>query len=774
MDRTPPADRQTQADSISAGSMRPPKPRRIVASLLATPLLATPLLALTLLAASVSAVAAATSTVAHSSATAKNLTAAQRTSAVKTKPDKAGSQAALDTILREYPGLHGRVWVSVVPDASGSESYTYACRNGRLSVIGTSPVAACRGAYLYLRDYANGLFTWDTKINALPKVLPAASRTFGSTPFAYRHYFNVCTFGYSTVWWDWSRWQKEIDWMAFHGINMPLAMNGQERVWQDVFGKAWHIPATSLKKYFSGPAFLPWFRMGNEYGWMGPLTQHWLDGQADLQKKILDHERLMGMKPVVPGFSGFVPLDFAKYNPQARVTKSTGWAGFPPTAFLDVRDPRFAKIGTQFIKAYEARYGKVKYFLCDTFNEMTPPFPDATKLADIASSAKSIYQGIKNADPDGVWVMQGWLFYNESSYWKEPEVSALLGQVPKGKMIVLDLSDERVQLWKLHPAFRNTDWIYCTLHNFGQNTSIYGPLAHDLDTAKAARAAEDHGRMMGMGLTMEGIAQNPVLYELMCDEMWTPEPVTLESWVDKYAKSRYGALPPAAKDAWSILLKTVYNEDDGFRGGWRLRPGIGQITARHPQTELLEQALRDLLSERGTLGKSDGYQRDVVDIAKTWLGEILDQRLGETKTALEKKDTAKAAGLIAQDKVLFSEMNSLLATRPEYRLSTWVGDARKMGNSLAEKNWLVQNAKMQITYWGGPVLYDYANKEWSGIVTGYEEPRWMMYFKDLPLGKTPDYAKFEQDFAMNPNPVAEPVPGKSLAEAVKLLKKYGN
>ena len=47
---------------------------------------------------------------------------------------------------------------------------------------------------------------------------------------------NVCTVCYSMIWWDWSRWQREIDWMALHGINMPLAMTGQEAIWQ----KVWH------------------------------------------------------------------------------------------------------------------------------------------------------------------------------------------------------------------------------------------------------------------------------------------------------------------------------------------------------------------------------------------------------------------------------------------------------------------------------------------------------------------------------------------------------
>lgn len=39
----------------------------------------------------------------------------------------------------------------------------------------------------------------------------------------------------SYVWWDWERWEKEIDWMALQGINLPLAFTGQEAIWQKVF-----------------------------------------------------------------------------------------------------------------------------------------------------------------------------------------------------------------------------------------------------------------------------------------------------------------------------------------------------------------------------------------------------------------------------------------------------------------------------------------------------------------------------------------------------------
>lgn len=44
------------------------------------------------------------------------------------------------------------------------------------------------------------------------------------------------------AWWDWERWEKEIDWMALQGINMPLAFTGQEAIWQKVFKVCMYFP----------------------------------------------------------------------------------------------------------------------------------------------------------------------------------------------------------------------------------------------------------------------------------------------------------------------------------------------------------------------------------------------------------------------------------------------------------------------------------------------------------------------------------------------------
>ena len=135
------------------------------------------------------------------------------------------------------------------------------------------------------------------------KTIPLPAKTRMVSPASVRYWFNVCTAGYSTVWWSLQQWMEEIDRMALAGINMPLAFTGSEFVWQQLYLK-YGLSEADLYPFFSGPAFLPWQRMGNMRGWGGPLDDDWIVAQRDLQKNIVERMREFGMTPVLPGFAG--------------------------------------------------------------------------------------------------------------------------------------------------------------------------------------------------------------------------------------------------------------------------------------------------------------------------------------------------------------------------------------------------------------------------------------------------------------------------------------
>ena len=89
--------------------------------------------------------------------------------------------------------------------------------------------------------------------------------------------------------WDESRWDKEIAWMALHGIDMPLMLVGSETIYRDVFKVLYGASETGLDAWEVGPAHLPWMRMGNLAGnsFEGPLGDHWHSKQKALAKHIL-------------------------------------------------------------------------------------------------------------------------------------------------------------------------------------------------------------------------------------------------------------------------------------------------------------------------------------------------------------------------------------------------------------------------------------------------------------------------------------------------------
>lgn len=131
---------------------------------------------------------------------------------------------------------------------------------GHVQITATNGVAAATGFYHFLKYVANCSVGWSgDQLNLPPMQQLLSFEVIEQTIYdKFRYYMNVCTPSYSTVWWDWARWQKEIDWMALKGINMPLAFNGQEIIFRRVFEK-YNFTRAEVDDYFTGPPFLAWY-----------------------------------------------------------------------------------------------------------------------------------------------------------------------------------------------------------------------------------------------------------------------------------------------------------------------------------------------------------------------------------------------------------------------------------------------------------------------------------------------------------------------------------
>jgi alpha-N-acetylglucosaminidase len=686
--------------------------------------------------------------------------------------------AASRLVLERLVGARAALFdLSLVQAQDSLDVFDLAATGGRVTVRGTSPVALLRGVYHYLRNSCHCMVSWSGSNLELPDRLPDCDRITVQSPYKFRQIYNVCTFGYTTVWWDWDRWEREIDWMALHGIDMPLALVGQTSVWQRVW-ESFGIPRDSLRTYFTGPAFLPWHWMGNINLHGGPLPQSWIEEQERLQMKILRRMRELGMSPIVPAFSGFVPEGFKRRFPSETLYENLNWSALADenrTFVLSPRSALFQEIGERFVKEYRRTYGPCRYYLADTFNELEVPVSTARRYEELAEFGDAVYRSITRGDSTGIWVMQGWLFNHSAAFWDAASTQALLSRVPDERMIILDLANEEFHGWKVHKGFYGKQWIYSMIHNFGGNNSLGGNLPFIASDPPVALHDAMRGRLIGFGLAAEGLENNEVIYELLTDMAWRAEPVDLQLWVREYVRARYGSLSPGIERAWQLLHEAVYGRRPGGHHmlyAFQYRPSLAPHSDAYVD-DRIDQALNLMLNEAGRFTGSTLFRNDLIDVAVYVMGNRIDRKLSEASRAHVSSDFVLRDTLAHEADLLMRKLDAIIAARPDASLERWISTARAEGTSLEEKALMEQNARRQITVWGGPNLSEYAAKIWSGMLRDYYAPRWRLFFdllhEDIALPAIQTQIRAWEEHWWKRTDRSNPVAVADIAKAIRAL-----
>ena len=316
-------------------------------------------------------------------------------------------------VSRLLPNLSSSIIAKKLP--SGSEDYfQISSQDGKIEIAGNNANSMAVGLNYYLKYYCHTTVSWyvDDHFD-MPTSLPAIEKPVTVNARCKNRFFlNYCTFGYTMPWWNWKDWEHFIDWMALNGVNLPLAITGQESVWHKVWMKL-GLKDKEIRHYFTGPAHLPWHRMLNIDYWQGDLPMSWLDDQEELQKKIVAREREFNMRPVLPAFAGHVPQELKQIYPKAKITKLGAWSGYSDQyacSFLDPMDPLFTKIQKLFLQQQKAIYGTDHIYGIDLFNELAPPSYEASYLKRVANQ---VYGSLAKADKNAIWLQMTWLFYDD-------------------------------------------------------------------------------------------------------------------------------------------------------------------------------------------------------------------------------------------------------------------------------------------------------------------------------------------------------------------------
>eukprot|EP00057_Strongylocentrotus_purpuratus_P022811 XP_011677285.1 PREDICTED: alpha-N-acetylglucosaminidase [Strongylocentrotus purpuratus] len=395
----------------------------------------------------------------------------------------------------------------------------------------------------------------------------------------------------------------------------------------------------------------------------------------------------------------------------------------------------FKQVGKAFIDAMSEEFnGTDHIYNADTFNENQPRSNDSAYLS---AASRGVYQGIVEGDPQGVWLMQGWLF-QKTDFWGPSQIKALLHGVPIGRMIVLDLFAEARPIYNATQSFYGQPFIWCMLHNFGGNTGLYGKLDAVNKFPFEARQFNS-STMIGMGLTPEGILQNYVMYNFLTDMTWRSESMNVSKWIEEYSGRRYspesGHSEEAAK-AWAILQATVYNntgiDKDHQHAVPVVRPSNKTKSVIWYDYTEVAKAWGFLLQASETLGTSSLFRYDLVDVTRNVLQDLAFDFYEQIMVSFHAKNITAIRGNGTLLCNLILDMDNITSSHQDWLLGTWLEDAKSLATNHKEESLYEYNARNQITVWGprGEHL-DYANKQWGGLLRSYYYNRWQLFVQFL-------------------------------------------
>jgi len=417
-------------------------------------------------------------------------------------------------------------------------------------------------------------------------------------------------------------------------------------------------------------------------------------------------------------------------------------------------------------------FGTDHFYAVDQFNENDPRSKDPEYLS---KCGKTQFDSLRAADPKAVWVMQGWLFVFAQSFWGAEQIDAYLRPVPKDGMLVLDLTSESVPAYKTTQSYHGKPFIWSVLHNFGGQVGLRGNLLTIMKRPYEGFTMPG-STMVGIGLTMEAINQNPVMYELALDHVWNDRSRDMESWLREWVRARYGyrlgrstededveLAGPAVQQAWGLLLRSCYSVMDRAQGNgfWGVtksviekRPslntrrvvadGFQESVLRYKACDLVEawrlfvdaaRGIPDTAQLRGT-----AFELDLLDIGRQVLSNhahALYMRFAKIAGNDGPRDeTTSIDGPKDRFLRLLADLDDLLETSEHFSLSAWLRGAQALAvaGDDAELALYTYNAHNLITLWGpNGQISDYSARLWGGLIRRYYLPRWRLAMDAVSL-----------------------------------------
>ena len=136
------------------------------------------------------------------------------------------------------------------------------------------------------------------------------------------------------------------------------------------------------------------------------------------------------------------------------------------------------------------------------------------------------------------------MFGYQRDIWDYETLGALVSKVPNERLLLLDLAvDYNKNFWKsevnwvYYKGFYGKQWVYSVIPNMGGKTGMTGILEFYANGHLEALSSPNKGNLIAHGMAPEGIENNEVLYELVCDAGWSAQKIDIHQWLEMYSRN---------------------------------------------------------------------------------------------------------------------------------------------------------------------------------------------------------------------------------------------
>ena len=483
-----------------------------------------------------------------------------------------------------------------------------------------------------------------------------------------------------------------------------------------------------------GPGYLGWMYMANVENISGPIPHDWFAKSTELARHNQRYMRAMGMTPVLQGYSGMVPTTINTKDSSVEIIDQGWWNGIQRPAMLKTNTATYDDYAARFYQAQKEVYGDWAHHYA------TDPFHEGGNTGGIGRDTVGweVLDAMKKYDPNCTWVTQSWSFESDLLSWISAEEK-------QNNILLLDLDGTRNAKYDDTSEFSGSSWTYCMLENYGRRVGLCGNLKKIAQIPSRVKQGTSH--MVGMGIAPEGTDNDPVKYDLWGEMMWESKDIDVNEWLKDYIKRRDEAVTENAIDAWKILLNTAYSDLEYFKTPpesiFCAMPQFDASKAapngsfdRHYNIAQFEGALTALMEDYDQFKDSEGYQYDVNTLLRQCVAISAYPVYTEFTSAYRSKNIEAFDKASEEFLDLLDLQAQVLNSNKASMLGTWLNPSIKAGEDEDDftKRIYEMNARGLITTWAPYYtwgVYDYANREYGGLLEDYYGARWKAWIERL-------------------------------------------